>query len=135
MTKEWKGPIQFELDYVEDHEKTIQYLWEYTGRQFSFYAPKQRLSDMKVNNNWPQKIMLTITETDLPKAELDSLKTTIPSRTGSDFWEYDLNEVKKNSIRYVAILEGHQYYLYAPKAMFNNLSHPERLFVSVSAIG
>ena len=126
--------IQFELDYVADHEKTIQYRWEHTSRQFSFYAPEQLLSDMKVNNKWPDKIMLTIMKPNLPKEGLDSLKIPIPPRTGSDFWEYDLNEVKANSIRYAVKPEDQQYYLYVPRVMFNNLSYPDRLLVFVSAI-
>lgn len=130
---EWTGPVQFDLDIFGDHTNTVRYRCCYdNNKYFDYYVPKAVLEGQP--GNWPEKIRVIMMKSDLPRRELGFFGRLIAPRTETDFWEYDFLRENVNSIRYEVRYEGQGYSVYAPRAVFENLSFPDRLLVYIGVI-
>ena len=136
-TQEWEGPFtaKFKL-YDATHGNVIQYRSQLEKAVFQYYVPKSFLIGL-FGPEPPETLVVQVGKTYLPMSEMDFGGKYIPSKTGSDFWEYQYSTRKdqpSNSWLYEITDEGQRYSLYVPNEVMEGSLAPKRLIVRLGVL-
>lgn len=138
-TKEWGGPIIREFKKISGtHTNVVRYQCPLETRVFDWYVPKFFFSEIIINDNAPDILVVEIGKSDNPRQTVGFSPQPIPLRIGEGICEYEFVKEMEHSYRYDIVYEAYRnednkqtYALYIPKEEFGAEVTPKVVYVKL----